>query len=588
MNDDKDESKSNKLITGGDTNPFLPHLCAAIHAADEIEMAVAFVKATGLRLLMPDLLAALELSNPDDSDTKPAHATMRMITSDYLDVTDPEAVRLLMILQERGAEVRVYQSAGSSFHMKAYIFAGKTTSGQSWGRAFIGSSNISRQALQLGLEWNFRVDFPGDNGYKETRERFNELFTGRKSYSLSHRWIEEYEKRRIKPIHDIAPGAQESDPIPTPNPVQQEALSALTQTRIAHYLKGLVVMATGLGKTWLAAFDVAQMDARRVLFIAHREEILDQAAETFSRIRPKASIGFYKGQQRDSQVDFLFASIQTLGKNEHLSRFKPQHFDYIVVDEFHHAAAPTYRRLLNHFSPAFLLGLTATPDRTDNANILSLCDHNLVYESNLFVGVNRQLLVPFHYYGIFDDSVDYKSIPWRNGRFDPEQLAHKLATLGRAKHALSTWRLHAQRKTLAFCVSTRHADYMTKYFLKQGVKAAAAYASSTLSRGEALEQLSDGSLEILFSVDLFNEGVDLPSIDTVMMLRPTESKILFLHQLGRGLRRTDKKRKISYPRLRCKSSELPSQAAGPDEYIYESWRTSCFCEKRRTRQVGAT
>lgn len=544
MTDCNDEPIPNKLITGGSANPFLPHLCASIHAADEIEMAVAFVMATGLRLLMPDLLAALEDSDSEDSGRKPTPAKMRILTSDYLDVTDPLALRLLLILQERGAEVRVYESAGSSFHLKAYMFAGKTVAGQSWGRAFIGSSNISRQALQLGLEWNFRVDFPGNSGYLEARARFNELFNSQKTCSLSHRWIDEYEKRRIKPIQAITPGDQENDPIPSPNAVQHEALVALTQTRIDHYLKGLVVMATGLGKTWLAAFDAAQMNARRVLFIAHREEILDQAAATFSRVRPTASIGFFKGQQRNIHVDFLFASIQTLGKSEHLSRFDPRHFDYIIVDEFHHAAAPTYHRLLNHFLPSFLLGLTATPDRTDNANILSLCDDNLVYESSLFVGVSRKLLVPFHYYGIFDDDVDYQSIPWRNGRFDPEQLAHRLATLGRAKHALSTWRVHAQHKTLAFCVSTRHADYMTEYFLKQGVKAAAVYANSQLSRGEALEQLSDGSLEILFSVDLFNEGIDLPSIDTVMMLRPTESKILFLQQLGRGLRRANQKEKL--------------------------------------------
>ncbi|SDS82679.1 Helicase conserved C-terminal domain-containing protein [Halopseudomonas litoralis] len=175
---------------------------------------------------------------------------------------------------------------------------------------------------------------------------------------------------------------------------------------------------------------------------------------------------------------------------------------------------------------------------------MSLCDDNLVYESNLFAGVSAKLLVPFHYFGIFDDDVDYQSIPWRNGRFDPELLNNKLATLGRARHALSTWRDRAQTRTLAFCVSTRHADFMADYFSRQGVKAAAVYASSQLSRGEALDQLTSGELEVLFSVDLFNEGVDLPAIDTVMMLRPTESKILFLQQLGRGLRKAAEKEKL--------------------------------------------
>lgn len=523
-----------KLVTGGDEHPFLPHLCAAIHRAHKVDMAVAFIKTTGLRLLLPDLLESLQRSG-----SKLPPAQLRILTSDYLDVTDPEALRLLMLLAEQGAQVRVYQSSGSSFHLKAYLFGGAE-----WGRAFIGSSNISRQALQQGLEWNYRIDYPGDHGYLEACRRFDELFAHPRTEALSHAWIGAYEQRRIQPTQAVEPGSTEREPPPTPSKIQREALQALSATRAEGYLRGLVVLATGLGKTWLAAFDVKQMGARRVLFVAHREEILNQAAATFARIQPTASIGFYRGQQRDNQVDILCASVQTLGKAEHLQRFKAQHFDYLVVDEFHHASAPTYRSLLQHFAPAFLLGLTATPDRTDNADILALCDDNLVYESDLFCGVTEKLLVPFHYYGIFDNDVDYQAIPWRNGRFDPELLGNKLATLGRARHALSTWRLHAQQRTLAFCVSTRHADYMADHFRKQGVRAAAVYADSALSRGEALEQLAAGQLQVLFSVDLFNEGVDLPAIDTVMMLRPTESKILFLQQLGRGLRKADGKDKL--------------------------------------------
>ncbi len=493
-------------------------------------MAVAFIKTTGLRLLLPDLLESLQRNE---------NAQVRILTSDYLDVTDPEALRLLMLLAEQGAQVRVFQSSGSSFHLKAYLF-----SGQDWGRAFIGSSNISRQALQQGLEWNYRINYPGDDGYLEACGRFDQLFEHPRCTTLTDAWIDDYERRRIKPMQSFEAGSTESEPPSSPSKVQQVALQALRVTREQGYLRGLVVLATGLGKTWLAAFDVKQMGARRVLFVAHREEILNQAAATFTRIQPSARVGFYRGQQRDSQVDVLCASVQTLGKVEHLERFKPQHFDYIVVDEFHHASAPTYHRLLQYFAPAFMLGLTATPDRTDNANILALCDDNLVYESDLFSGVSEKLLVPFHYYGIFDSDVDYQGIPWRNGRFDPELLANKLATLGRARHALSQWRLNAQTRTLAFCVSTRHADYMAEHFRKEGIRAAAVYADSPLSRGEALEQLRVGALQVLFSVDLFNEGVDLPVIDTVMMLRPTESKILFLQQLGRGLRRAKGKDKL--------------------------------------------
>ncbi|MCG4454970.1 DUF3427 domain-containing protein [Pseudomonas sp. MMS21-TM103] len=530
---------SARLVTGGKLDHFLPHLCAAINSASEVDMAVAFIKSTGLRLLLPDLLARLK---PGEEGAPTAR--VRVVTSDYLDVTDPEALRSLMLLQDEGAQVRVYESAGSSFHMKAYLFAAQDADGQLRGQAFIGSSNISRQALRDGLEWNYRIDYPGDDGFLEARSRYEELFANPRSKPLSHAWIDDYEARRQPPPVAIAPGSLEVEPPPTPTSIQGEALQALALTREHGYRRGLVVLATGLGKTWLAAFDAKQAGARRVLFVAHREEILHQAAETFVSIRPGQRVGFYMGQQRDSQVDVLCASVQTLGRVEHLERFSPRHFDYIVIDEFHHAAAPTYHRLLNYFLPSFLLGLTATPDRTDCSNILSLCDDNLVFETNLFRGIESQLLAPFHYYGIFDDSVDYQAIPWRNGRFDPEQLANKLATLGRARHVLKTWREHAQSRTLAFCVSIRHAEFMAEYFRKQGVEAAAVYAGSSLSRGEALERLDDGRLPLIFSVDLFSEGVDLPAIDTVMMLRPTESKILFLQQLGRGLRKAEGKDKL--------------------------------------------
>ncbi len=533
-------SPPRKLVTGEREDPFLPQLCTSIAHADEIDLAVAFVKITGLRLLLPDLQTALGCG--EAGVRRPAR--VRVVTSDYLDVTDPDALRLLMLLQQQGAQVRMFEARGSSFHMKAYLFAHFVDDRHLHGTAFIGSSNISRQALTDGLEWNYRVDYPGDDGFLEARTRFEVVFRDRRTVPLTDGWIDAYEARRIPPPRAIAPGSEEKEAPPNPTPIQIEALEALAKTRVDGYQRGLVVLATGLGKTWLAAFDAQQMGARRVLFVAHREEILNQAAETFLRIRPRARVGFFMGQVRDTQVDILCASVQTLGRLAHLSRFAPQHFDYIVVDEFHHAAAPTYRQLLKHFAPQFLIGLTATPDRTDQSDILSLCDDNLVYTCNLFAGVTAGLLAPFHYFGIWDESVNYKEISWRNGRFDPEQLSNKLATLARARHALRQWRDKAQQRTLAFCVSVRHAEYMAGQFKKDGVAAAAIYSGSEMSRGDALAQLSDGRLQVIFSVDLFSEGVDLPSIDTVLMLRPTESKILFLQQLGRGLRKADGKEKL--------------------------------------------
>lgn len=528
-----------KLVTGGE-DPFLPHLCSAINQATDVDMAVAFVKTTGLRLLLPDLLSALQR----DNDRGRVPARVRILTSDYLDVTDTEALRHLMLLQELGAQVKVYESAGSSFHLKAYLFAGFDNKQGLTGTAFIGSSNISRQALQHGLEWNYRINYPGDNGFLEARSRFDELFANVRSVLLTDAWIDDYEARRVTLPLAVEAGSLEQDPPPKPTSVQTSALAALAETRSEGYRSGLVVLATGLGKTWLAAFDAAQIGAKRILFVAHREEILNQAAETFLRIRPNFRVGFYAGQSRDIEVDVLCASVQTLSRNEHLERFSPHHFDYVVVDEFHHASAATYRRLLAYFTPRFLLGLTATPERSDQSDILSLCDDNLVFTCSLFDGIRSKLLAPFHYYGIFDSSVDYAEIPWRSNRFDQQQLSNKLATLARAKHALREWSLRKQERTLAFCVSTKHADFMEVQFRKAGIACAAVYAGSDMSRGDALERLRDGRLSVIFSVDLFNEGVDLPEIDTVMMLRPTESKILFLQQLGRGLRKCAGKNKL--------------------------------------------
>jgi superfamily II DNA or RNA helicase/SAM-dependent methyltransferase len=524
---------ANKLVTGERTNPFLPQLCDAIASADEIDLAVSFIKVTGLRMLLPDLHATL--GQTDDASRRPAR--VRIVTSDYLDVTDPEALRLLRLLQERGAQTRVFHVVGGGFHLKAYLFARFGGNHHVHGTAFIGSSNISRQALTDGLEWNYRIEYPGDDGFLEARARFEEIFRDPRTVSLSDEWIDAYEQRRIPPPRAVASGSLETEPPPAPTPIQSEALAALKATRLAGYRRGLVVLATGLGKTWLAAFDAEHMRAARVLFVAHREEILSQAAETFARIRRDSRIGFYRGEVHDTRVDVLCASIQTLGKSAHLERFAANHFDYLVIDEFHHAAARTYRRLLAHFEPRFLLGLTATPERTDQSDILSLCDDNLVFDRDLCAGIEAGLLAPFHYFGIRDDSVDYRDIPWRNGRFDPLDLSSKLATRARARQVLAQWLNRSQQRTVAFCVSIRHADFMAEQFQREGIAAAAVHARSDLGRSQALQRLGDGRLQVIFSVDLFNEGVDLPSVDTILMLRPTESKILFLQQLGRGLRK---------------------------------------------------
>ena len=519
-----------RLVRGGEEDPLLPRLLAAIRRADEIELAVAFIKSSGLSYLFDALVDQLERQSP---------ARVRIVTSDYLGVTDPQALRQLLLLAERGAEVRVFEAKERSFHLKAYLF---TRGAGSQGEAFIGSSNISREALTQGLEWNYRVDAGclnsgGPQRLAEIRDAFWQIFQHPRTRALDYNWVDEYERRRPITPPSVAPGSDDPElPPPDPTPQQQEALEQLSATRAEGHQRGLAVMATGLGKTYLAAFDARQLDARRILFIAHREEILLQAEATFQRVFPQAHVGRYRNQERNGDAAMLFASVQTLHRDEHLERFPADAFDYVVVDEFHHAAANTYRRLLHHFQPRFLLGLTATPERADQANILTLCDDNLVYTADLFDGIRAGRLCPFHYYGIHDEQVDYQAIPWRNGRFDEQALEHRFATEARARHNLREWRDKAGQWTLAFCASQRHADFMANYFQRNGVSALSVHTGSTVTREEAIERLRQGSVQVVFSVDLFSEGVDVPLVDTVMMLRPTESPVLFLQQLGRGLR----------------------------------------------------
>lgn len=335
------------------------------------------------------------------------------------------------------------------------------------------------------------------------------------------------------------------EPSPAPHAIQRDALSALERTRQEGFTAGLVVLATGLGKTWLAAFDSDRSDYRRILFVAHREEILVQAMKTFRQVRSTATIGRLVGEHRETDADFVFASVQTLARLPHLSRFQPDHFDYIVVDEFHHASAPTYRRIIDYFCPKFLLGLTATPDRPDGADLLTLCQENIVFEANVRDGIENGYLCPFHYFGVPDD-VEYSNIPWRSSHFDITELTAAVATEARALNALEQLRKHGGRRCIAFCCSQRHADFMADFFVRKGLRAVAVHSGpNSAQRAISLERLRDGELEVIFAVDMFNEGVDVPSVDTILMLRPTESVIIWLQQLGRGLRiANDKKRLI--------------------------------------------
>ena len=522
------------IIAGGD-DPLEKHLKPLLADTDRADIAVAFITQSGLNVLEPhfrDLLAR--------------KGRIRLLTGDYLGFTDPDCLNRLLDLKDEYPEfvtLRVYECRGDTFHPKVYILNG----GQSGGVAVVGSSNMTKAALSQGaVEWNQRTIHDRDvRAFQDVSEGFEELFRHRQTSVLTSSWIESYRARRkpmVKaPSTDDPRGPEETLDAVSPHPVQQEALEALAATRKAGNEAGLVVLATGLGKTWLSAFDAEQAGAKRVLFVAHREEILNQARQTFRRIRPQATLGLYTGKEKVPEADVIFASIQTMGRVGHLAKFPPTTFDYIIIDEFHHAAASNYKKLLLHFRPAFMLGLTATPERTDGGDLLGLCGENLVFNCDLVEGIRQGLLAPYRYFGI-PDKVDYSNIPWRSSRFDPEELTNKLASDERAENSLEQYREKAGDRTLAFCCSVRHAVYMRDYFANAGIACAVVHSQAgSDGRASSLERLTEGTIQVLFTVDMFNEGVDLPLVDTVLMLRPTESKILWIQQFGRGLRKAEGK-----------------------------------------------
>lgn len=374
-------------LTTGAEDPLLPLLAQGIDAADSVDLAIAFAMDSGVQLIAPWLRDLLDRGGQ-----------LRIVVGDYMDVTEPAALSRLSDID--GAQVRVFETGTGSFHPKAWLFRAADRQGA----AIVGSSNLSKTALTTGIEWNLHSESATD----AVADAFERLWSHPQTRALTSDWIADYAlRRRAAPLTELALRIVSDEPVtppPEPHAIQMAALTALADTRQAGHRAGLVVLATGLGKTWLAAFDSRSF--ARVLFVAHRDEILTQAMASFRRIRPEARFGRFDGAEKDADAEILFASIQTIGRVGHLRRFAPDAFDYIVVDEFHHASAGSYRGLLGHFTPRFLLGLTATPDRSDGADLLTLCGDNLVYRCDLFEGIEAGLLAPFRYLGV-PDEVDY-------------------------------------------------------------------------------------------------------------------------------------------------------------------------------------
>lgn len=403
--------------------------------------------------------------------------------------------------------------------------------------------------MTSGIEWNYRFSSLYDKkNFNLFYDTFVELFENH-SIVIDDDELIRYSKNWHKPAvsKDLAKydNLEEDDDTKVeilfqPRGAQIEALYALEDSRSEGATKGLVQAATGVGKTYLAAFDSAKYE--RVLFVAHREEILKQAAISFKNVRHSDDYGFFYGKQKDTDKAVIFASVATLGRKEYLTEdvFAPDYFDYVIIDEFHHAVNEQYQRIVKYFRPQFLLGLTATPERMDGKNIYEICDYNVPYVISLKEAINKGMLVPFHYYGIYDET-DYSSLHLVKGRYDEKELNETyIGNIKRYDLIYKYYMKYRSKRALGFCCSRQHAEEMAKEFCKRGIEAVAVYSNAdgafSEDRDKAIEKLKKQEIKMIFSVDMFNEGVDIAALDMVMFLRPTESPIVFLQQLGRGLR----------------------------------------------------
>lgn len=523
--------KVSNAITG-DSMHLYDQLKYSMGRADKIDMIISFLMESGVKLLLSDLKKAQHRG-----------AKIRILTGNYLHITQPSALYLLRQELGEDMDLRFYSEAHQSFHPKAYLFH-YWEGTEEYNEIYIGSSNVSYSALTSAIEWNYHFhQHDNPEAFADFRNAFELLFAKR-AQPVTDEVLRIYSKQWHKPnvMKDLdryeKQAANFSEDKPEPRGAQIEALYYLRKTRQEGFQKALVVLPTGTGKTLLAAFD--SKERKRILFVAHREEILEQAKEAFRWVHGnEKTYGDFASNHKDTSADILFAQVQTLGQETYLQSawFAADIFDYIVIDEFHHAAASSYRRILNYFQPEFFLGITATPERLDKQDIYILCDYNIVYEVHLQEAINKGWLAPFRYYGIYDDTVDYDQVGWKNGEYDENELEKSFMLNKRQELILRHYRKYPSKRALGFCVSKKHANAMAAYFCQNGVKAAAVYSKpGGMRRKEAIHKLESGELQVIFSIDMFNEGLDIKSVDMVLFLRPTQSPVIFLQQLGRGLR----------------------------------------------------
>lgn len=529
MNLHENNEYTSLILNNSETTVFR-ELKDSLETCKSFYFNVAFINYGGLQLFL-SLLNELHEKN----------ISGKVITSTYLNFSDPKALKKLFTF--KNVELKVYDDIKSrGFHSKAYLFEY-----EDYYKIIIGSSNLTCSALKSNIEWNVKIiSKKNDPFLLDVLDEFTDIWD--QLDNVTESFLDEYELV-IKKIREHNKALQQlsytnySYEI-TPNIMQQRAIENLHKIRKYNGKKGLVIAATGTGKTYMSAFDVKQLHPKKVLFIVHREDILRKAEESFKKvIGTTISTGFFTGSNKSYDSKYIFSTIQTLHK--HCAMFDTDEFDYIIIDEAHHIAGETYQKILKYFNPKFLLGMTATPERCDNFDIFEAFDNNVALEVRLHEAMEEELVSPFHYFGIAD--IEQSSL--EGVKLDNiSEIVKRLKINQRVDFIIEQMGLYGhdgeKRKCLGFCVNIDHAMFMSEEFNKRGIPSVCLYGNDKISTRKAYTdrlENNDDPLEVIFTIDIFNEGIDIPSVNLVLMLRPTNSPIIFIQQLGRGLRKSDDK-----------------------------------------------
>lgn len=504
----------------------LVELLQELQTCKRFYFAIAFITQSGL-ICLKECLKLLQEKN----------ITGDILTTDYLYFNQPKALQELQ--QYPNLNICIYTK--ENFHIKGYIFEQND-----YYTLIVGSNNLTQTALKANKEWSLKINSLANGALiNNTLSQFQQMW--QEAMPLTDIWLKQYTDKyhSLQKLKREFATAQEN--ISTndiaPNKMQQEALTALAKLQQDNKHKALLISATGTGKTYLSAFAVKKAKPKRLLFLAHREQILKQACKTFAKIIPDIQYGILSANHKDFHKPYLFATINMLNKEENLTQFTPTHFDYIIIDETHRAGANSYLKILNYFQPQFLLGMTATPERTDGFDIYQLFDHNIAYEIRLNQAMQENLLCPFHYFGITDITVDDQEI-------NDNSTFNDLTTDARVTHIINQSKYYGfsgeRLRGLIFCSQIEEAQILSQKFNERGFNTIALSGKdSQETRTNAIHKLEQKErskgLDYIFTVDIMNEGIDIPAINQIIMLRPTKSAIIFVQQLGRGLRKYPQK-----------------------------------------------